>query len=160
MKFEDCTLADLLRMFANDLAQAIAPRLESHLKEHFDALINSDATTPHLDRGKMALGLEINGLYSVSEVAQRWGVRKDYVRRCDRNALPRSGWRGGEIRYRGIDILRFEGVDLETQDQNLPDERAPSPAPDRPPSGDGASCEEGSRSTRPYQCNLPSLDDL
>ena len=35
----------------------------------------------------------------------------------DQASLPRAPWRGRQIRYQGIDILRFEGV----PEEDLPD---------------------------------------
>lgn len=57
-------------------------------------------------------GIQLHRLYPVSFLAERWDVTADHVRKRSEKELPRANWKGGEIRYRGIHILRYEGVDV------------------------------------------------
>ena len=55
-------------------------------------------------------GIDPFRLYSVSFIAERLSLSANAVRDIDPVSLPRAPWRGQYIRYRGIDILRYEGV--------------------------------------------------
>lgn len=58
-------------------------------------------------------GINPYQLYTTSEVAERFHMSPSGVRRLPEEDLPRAPWQGAEIRYRGIDILRYEGVAVE-----------------------------------------------
>ncbi|PQJ26758.1 hypothetical protein BSZ35_19105 [Salinibacter sp. 10B] len=86
----------------NQLADRIADRLFSRLtSEGGGALVQSDDGTIH--------GIDPHRLYTAAQVADRWSVSKKTVRRN----LERTEWDGNGVRYRGIDILRYEGLDVE-----------------------------------------------
>lgn len=89
-------------------------------------------------------GVDPHALVSVEIVAERWGMQPDTVRKIDRAALPRVVWRGSGIRYRGADVLRYEGVGEEEIGCGAPASGAVPPnvvsiearkgAPEQPPS--------------------------
>lgn len=112
-------------------------------------------------------GIHPHRLYSVSFVAERWNVSPDNVRKKSEEELPRSGWKGGEIRYRGIDILRYEGVDVSGlladnphETENLPkaEERPVVPQPNQGSSpSEGQADGDAGADGRPYRTDLPDL---
>ncbi len=59
-------------------------------------------------------GIDPFRLYTVAFLADRWSYdRHDTVREITQDLLPRAQWKGGVIRYRGADILRYEGYSEE-----------------------------------------------
>lgn len=135
-----------------ELAAAVVERILDELPDRLAGALQQDQPEPP-DAGEAILGVRPYKLYPVAWVAERWEVSKDYVRKMPGEDLPRAPWHGGEIRYRGLDILRYEGVDVEhllpanvhalqsTEEHTSPRSSAPS---DRSPS-------------RPYQKSLPPL---
>ena len=79
----------------------IADRLAERISEELaSAVVPDDGTIK---------GLDPHRLYTAQQVAERWNVSKDTVYRN----LRRADWNGQGARFRGIDILRYEGVDVE-----------------------------------------------
>ena len=71
------------------------------------------------------LGIDPHALYSVKFLAERWEVSTDTIYRWGDEQLPRADWQGSRVRYRGIDILRYEGVDLDNEASATQDDGAP-----------------------------------
>lgn len=162
-----------LHVETEDLARRIAEALREHeerLLSELTARIARELTaTPNTSAGiglsddPKIMGIEPHGLYPVSFVADRWDVSEDNVRKKPEVELPRSDWRGGEIRYRGVDILRYEGVDVEAHVDELPFQRESERAeqsPEPPQSNGGHSpTTTQTGNGRPYNSELPSLSD-
>ena len=162
-----------LHIETDELVWRIAEALQEHeerLLSQFVARVARELrTTPatstaigHSDDPEI-LGIKVHGLYPVSFVADRWDVSEDNVRKKSQGELPRSDWEGGEIRYRGIDILRYEGIDVEEHVKDLSSlpengevDRAPKPSQstDR-----GSTPAEKNGKGRPYNGALPALSD-
>lgn len=114
-------------------------RLADRVAKKVDA--RSSASGKTSSEGKIH-GLDPDRLYTAKQVADRWSVAKKTVRRN----LKRTDWNGDGVRFRGIDILRYEGVDMDAP---------PSPSVDEPqddsdppePGGDG----------RKYDGQLPEI---
>jgi len=107
----------------NHEIQAIADEIADRLSER--------SPPSHAD-GKV-FGVDPGALYSVAAVADRWDVSKDTVRRMEqRGDIDRVDWAGSRIRFRGAEVLRVEGVDVDAQ----PDDPAPETEPP-PIGGDG-----------------------
>jgi hypothetical protein len=151
------------------LADALRQREERVLSKLVTKIIEELGTTSDRrsavdQRGDIEVkGIELHALYSVSFVAERWNVSPDNVRKKSEEELPRSDWKGGEIRYRGIDILRYEGVDVEEyldgSSSQLRDPRG-SRSPEAPQSkGRSSRPNKGSEDERPYNGDLPALSD-
>jgi len=139
-------IAEELREHEEQLLSAVVARVARELRTTPDtSAVIGQSDDPEIK------GIQLHALYSVSFVADRWNVSADNVRKkCDEE-LPRSDWKGGEIRYRGIDILRYEGVDVENHLEGSParmesDRASQSPEPLQ---SDG----------RPYTGDLPALSD-
>lgn len=98
--------------FIDAIAEAVERRLSSRLDDLHDAIrkARSLREDPRPDDDGVR-GLDPNALYSVSSVADRWDVSTDFVRNLDEATLPRAAWPGNDIRYRGVDVLRAEGID-------------------------------------------------
>lgn len=97
MRFEEDEL--------EELARRIADRLLDHLP---NVVPEAEAIS---DDGEI-MGIDPNALYSVQFVADRWDKSDDTVYRLSNEELPRADWHGNGVRFRGIDILQFEGVDV------------------------------------------------
>jgi hypothetical protein len=110
----------------------IADRLADRVREDIAGAVVPDDGTVR--------GLDPHRLYTAGQVAERWSVSKDTVYRN----LDRADWNGQGARFRGIDILRYEGVDVERA-RSSPDADTKSP----PPSGDGHGT--------PYDGTLPEI---
>jgi hypothetical protein len=110
----------------------IADRLADRVREDIAEVVVPDDGT--------VCGLDPHRLYTAGQVAERWSVSKDTVYRN----LERADWNGQGARFRGIDILRYEGVDVEPA-RSSPDADTKSP----PPSGDGHGT--------PYDGTLPEI---
>jgi len=94
-------------------------------------------------------GLDPHRLYTAQQVADRWSVSKDTVYRN----LDRADWNGQGARFRGIDILRYEGVDVapdppysSSEGEGSQDDE-PTPPEESSQGGDG----------QPYKGTLPDL---
>ncbi len=162
-----------LQVDTNDLALRIAEALREHEEKLLSELAARVARelekTPDpsgefgLSDDPEIMGIEPHALYPVSFLAERWDVSEDNVRKKSQGELPRTGWKGGEIRYRGIDILRYEGVDVEDHiEESLPrleDKRAEQPPTSTRSNGQPSSPDEETENGRPYQSNLPELSD-
>lgn len=104
-------------------------RLADRLAEKFrDRMPTRLATGPE---GKIC-GLDPHRLYTAEQVAERWSVSKKTVRRN----LERTDWNGQGVRFRGIDILRYEGVDIDAPPSSPGDEPPDDSDPPKP-GGDG-----------------------
>lgn len=162
-----------LHVETNDLARRIADalleheeRLQSELVARIARELETTPTASHAfsQSGDIEIkGIQLHALYSVSFVAERWNVSPDNVRKKSEEELPRSDWKGGEIRYRGIEILRYEGVDVEEHldgsSSQLRDPRG-SGSPEAPQSkGRSSRPNKGSEDERPYNGDLPALSD-
>lgn len=138
---------DTRRHIEDLIAEAVELRLRDRLDEIHDALRASrrqETAPPSRDEG--IKGLDPNALYSVSFVAQRWDVHPQWVRDLDDETLPRAAWPGCEIRFRGADVLKAEGILVDAisihrigADEGLARHR------------------KGSSGKRPYAKNLPKI---
>lgn len=124
-----------------ELEDEIAQRVVEKLRDELANLLQEGGP------GKVR-GIDPYARYDASFLADRWSVSKDTVYRMDADELPRAEWAGQGVRYLGLDILRYEGVDVNTDSSNKATSNT-STAP-RPPEqrGDGA---------RPYNNSLPEL---
>src|SRR5690606_14322947 len=100
----------LVSAIASDLRQQLAADVRDvvaiSLAEAFEQL-GAQPAAP----GRLIRGIDPHALYSAKFLADRWEYSVSHVRdNIPREELPRVKWRGGSIRYRGIDILRYEGV--------------------------------------------------
>ena len=149
-------LADMLRQREERLLSEFVARITEDPGVTCGSPTTDDASGHHEIKG-----IQLHALYSVSFVADRWDVSADNVRKKSEEELPRSGWEGDEIRYRGIDILRYEGVNIEEHlDSSAPelDEKSQFPEPRQPEDRSRrAGGENGNR--RPYNSNLPALSE-
>jgi len=116
----------------------IADRLAERLREDLpDAFVPDDGTIK---------GLDPHRLYTAEQVAERWSVSKDTVYRN----LERADWNGQGARFRGIDILRYEGVDVEEPaSSGRSSSGTPSESPPEPTSEDVKE--------KPYNGTLPEI---
>jgi hypothetical protein len=123
-------------MFKKEVLDRLADALAERLEDRSLGL--------SLDEDGKVMGIDPWRLYTVSQVAERLSVSEKTVRRN----LPRADWNGSGVRIRGIDILRYEGVDVEPPSppssprQSVEDDDDPPP-----PGGDG----------RTYDGTLPEL---
>jgi len=94
-----------------DLANQIAKKVVDLLLDNsrIQRLLNSSSTSPPDE----IYGIGPYELYSTAEVAERFHMSNSGIRNLPEEDLPRAPWSGFENRYRGIDILRFEGVPVE-----------------------------------------------
>ena len=151
------------------LGDLLRQREERLLSKLVTRIIEELGTTSHRrsavdQRGDIEVkGIELHALYSVSFVADRWNVSADNVRKKSEEELPRSDWKGGEIRYRGIDILRYEGVDVEKHMSESPARLETELATEFPESRQSnrrpSRSDEESGNGRPYNSELPALSD-
>lgn len=156
--------------------EKLVERLAGLLGEHEERLLSevvrridekrpaaADAVARARESNAEIKGIRPHALYPVSFVADRWDVTEDNVRKKPESTLPRSDWKGGEIRYRGSDILRYEGVDidehLDGSSSQLRDQRGSRSS--EPPQSNGLRSrpDEGSGDERPYNGDLPALSD-
>lgn len=151
-------LADALRQREERLLSELAARIIEEIGPTSDSMSaigqNGDSEI---------MGIVPHKLYPVSFVAERWDVSADNVRKKSDEELPRSDWNGGEIRYRGIDILRYEGVEIDEHLDGSPsrarDSRG-SRSPEIPQAKGRPSLPNGeSGDERPYNGDLPALCD-
>lgn len=91
-------------------------------------------------------GLDPHRLYTAQQVAERWNVSTDTVYRN----LERADWNGQGARFRGVDILQYEGVDVE------PDPPSSSPGGPSIQTDESTSPDDGGDG-RPYKGTLPEL---
>jgi hypothetical protein len=166
-------LATALQIETDDLAGRIAEALRDHeeklLSELAARIARKLKATPDTSAGiglsdePEIMGIEPHGLYPVSFVADRWDVSEDNVRKKPQVELPRSGWKGGEIRYRGIDILRYEGVEVEEHidepSSRLEGERADLSSEAGQSNGHSSPATTQTGNGRPYNSELPPLSD-
>ena len=151
-------IADALRDHEEKLLSELAARIARKLGTRRD-------TSPGigLHNDPEIMGIEPHKLYPVSFLAERWDVSEDNVRKKPQVELPRSGWKGGEIRYRGIDILRYEGVEVEEHitepSSQLDGERAGLSPEGGQLNGQTSPTTTENGNGRPYQSDLPNLSD-
>src|SRR5690606_38906140 len=105
---------------------------------------------------RLVRGVDPDALITTSVLAERWGMEADSIRRIDEEALPRAPWRGGGIRYRGADVLRYEGVSEEEINGGV---RPSNVIPILPqaPSSRGGSPSPRRLGRRPKAGSLPKL---
>lgn len=126
----------------NPLPDAIAQLVVEKLRDELADLLQEGGP------GKVR-GIDPYARYDAAFLADRWSVSKDTVYRMDSDELPRANWAGQGVRYLGLDILRYEGVDVNTDSSNKATSNT-STAP-RPPE------ERGDGAGRPYNNSLPEL---
>ncbi|WP_263790010.1 hypothetical protein [Salinibacter sp.] len=151
-------LADALQQREERLLSELVARITKEPRPTTDFPTANDAS-----EHREVKGIQPHALYSVSFVADRWNVSADNVRKKSEEELPRSDWKGGEIRYRGIDILRYEGVDVEKHisesSAKLETELA-TEFPESQQSNRRSSRSDGENGNgRPYNSELPALSD-
>lgn len=105
---------------STEIAQHYAPLValfDALLERRLDELEIKAKSSAPVPLGGVAVrrvqGIDPHALITTSALAERWGMEADSIRRIDEEALPRAPWKGGGIRYRGADVLRFEGVSEE-----------------------------------------------
>lgn len=162
-----------LHVETDELARRIADELRPHEERFLSDLVarvarelgktpDTSALIGHSEDPEV-MGIKVHGLYPVSFVADRWDVSEDNVRKKPQVELPRSGWKGGEIRYRGIDILRYEGVDVEEhldEPSSLPEDGEVGRVTEPPQSHDrGSTPSEEDGDGHPYSDDLPALSN-
>lgn len=124
----------------NPLPDAIAQKVAARLWEQVQGLVASNA-------GTEVHGIDVHALYDIATIAERWSVSKSTVRRAVQNSdLEEAEWHGSGIRVRGIEILRYEGVTVDTEPPPPSGDSAPNTPPEPPTPG-----------ARPYRDDLPSL---
>lgn len=144
----------------DDLAAAVAERVIEALPAELAGLLQQSGEAP---AGDEILGVAPFKLYPVAYLAERWDVSKNFIRRLPQDELPRADWHGREIRYRGLDILRYEGVDvshlLPANVHSLQDRSGAAPSPPQPnPQGDSNQRDSSDVApSRPYNRRLPEL---
>lgn len=151
-------IADGLRKHEERLLSELMSRISKQLGRPFD----STAVTGQSD-DIVIKGIQLYALYSTSFLAGRWNVSADNVRKKSQSELPRSDWKGGEIRYRGVDILRYEGVEIEDHldrsSSQLGDQRGSRSPESSESNGRSPRPDEGSGDERPYNSDLRALSD-
>lgn len=106
-------LSDHIAEFVEKMSQDQARRVADQILDMVRAgLREMERSAPEGQTGTV-MGLDPYALYSVSFVAKRFGMTPAAVRRISDDDLPRAAWRGSEIRFRGRDVLIFEGVEVE-----------------------------------------------
>ena len=123
-----------------EMEDEIAQRVVEKLRDEFGDFLKEGSS-----HGTVR-GIDPYARYDAAFLADRWTVSKDTIYRMDEEELPRAEWKGQGVRYLGLDILRYEGVDVDSDKDNKVTESAPRPPAER---GDGAG--------RPYNNSLPEL---
>ena len=154
---------------ANRIAEALRDHEEKLLSELAERIGRKLKATPDTSSGiglecnHEIMGIEPHGLYPVSFLAERWDVSEDNVRKKPEVELPRSDWKGGEIRDRGIDVLRYEGINVEEHMSESPARLETELATEFPESRQSnrrpSRYDEENRNGRPYHDDLPALSD-
>ena len=158
------------------IADTIIERQQEALREAVaEALADALPRREQTSAGEI-YGIDPHKLYTVAFVADRLSYDEAYVRSISAGVeprLPRADWQGGDIRFRGVDILRYMGVpEEELAPTNItrllpqPDRHTPDRAtdPDRLPDPDqpvirttAAAHGARRRGGRPYSTDLPEL---
>jgi hypothetical protein len=150
-------LADLLVQHEERLLSEVVRRIDENRPAASESVAGARESNPEI------MGIRLHALYPVTFLADRWDVTEDNVRKKPESELPRSDWNGGEIRYRGIDILRYEGVDVEKHMSESPARLENELAPELPEfwrsNERPARPDKGSGDERPYNGDLPALSD-
>jgi len=92
------------------LVDSVARKIVDLMKEELPLQRLSEDPMPE---SKQIYGINPYQLYTTREVADRFHMTPSGVRRLSEEELPRAPWQGAEIRYRGIEVLRYEGVPVE-----------------------------------------------
>lgn len=150
-------LADMLVQHEERLLSEVVQRIEEKRPVAREAVAGVRESSAEI------MGIRLHALYPVTFLAARWDVTEDNVRKKSESELPRSDWKGGEIRYRGIDILRYEGVDLEAHMSDSSTRPETELTPEFPGSRQSyrrpSRSDEESKNGRPYNSELPTLSD-
>lgn len=154
--------------FIRNFVEIIVDRLSEVLPDLMEETIEQiDVSQPDRNqRPKENGALQIKGidphkLYPVSFLEERWDYSKSAVYRIPDVELPRVEWNGGEIRYRGREILEYEGVDVGSR-LNEPQSVSEDDSSDRSPkrsktNGHKRSTSGEETDGRPYEDDLPEL---
>lgn len=160
----DQTHTDPLAGLLEAIAERVATRTRGEI-EDVVAIALADAIGALGERapaggGQLVRGIDPHKLYTADFVAGRWDYSSAYVRNeIPEEKLPRTPWQGGTPRYRGVDILRFEGVpeeelrprNIRTMESAAAEARATKKAPPAP----GA--RPAANGSRIYNQSLPKL---
>ncbi len=103
--------------FTDDDLDRLSDRLAEHIR---DKLPDWRPLVSDPEDGEI-LGIDPHRLYSAQALAERWDISADTVYRIGDNQLPRADWQGSGVRYRGVDILHYEGITLNSE-HSSPDE--------------------------------------
>lgn len=134
-------LEDMISRLDGRIADSVREAIRAEMAKHGQAGAPGEVN-----------GIDPNKLYTVAFLAERWSIDRDQtVRDIDQAVLPRASWHGSGIRYRGADILRYEGVDV---GQAAPVTPLHPVVHSSPAKGSRANTS-GKR--RPYASNLPKL---
>lgn len=95
---------DLVVIQSSDLRNLLSEVVERALEDARPARARAETPTG----APTVRGLDPHALYSRSTVAERWDCSIDTVRKT--SDLAETEWPGKQTRYRGVDVLRAEGV--------------------------------------------------
>lgn len=129
------------------IAEAVERRLAPYLDQIAALARNAGTGREKSNSESLTDGIHPDRLYSVPFLKDRWGVGSEFFYRLDEDLLPRASWPGREIRYRGMDILKAEGIDTHATPVHPTKAKQKTTSSNRPPK----------RSSRPYTKDLPEL---
>ena len=102
-------MSNLIVTTEEALRQLVAGELRAAVEEF--GLAGPPLPRPETPHGATTVrGLDPHALYSRKTLAERWDSSTETVRRIPAAELPEASWGGGQVRYRGADVLRYEGV--------------------------------------------------
>ena len=103
----DALSAEIARRLQTGLADSVKSALTDAVAD-----LNPTNGAPH-QQGPLIRGIDPHALYTARFLAARWSIpREQTIRDIDQALLPRARWHGSGIRYRGADILHYEGCDI------------------------------------------------
>lgn len=144
-----------------DRLSEVLPDLMKEAIEQIDTFQPDRNQRPKENGALQIKGIDPHKLYPVSFLEERWDYSKSAVYRISNVQLPRVDWNGGEIRYRGRDILEYEGVDVDSRlndRQSNPRDNSSDRSPHRSKSNGHKTSRNGEENDgRPYEDDLPEL---
>lgn len=153
-------IRDIVEIIVDRLSEVL-PDLLKETIEQIDVSQPDPRQYPQQNNAREIAGIDPHKLYPTSFLEQRWEYSKSAVYRIPEVELPRVDWNGGEIRFRGKDILEYEGIDVGSRLRERPSGSKDSSS-DRSPkrsnaNGHKTSATGGDSDGRPYEGNLPEL---
>ena len=92
-----------------EICQFLEELVASQFDQLFQRIDKFCTVTGPAVTGSTVMGINPNSLYTAAFVAKRWDYDNVETIRVNKDLL-RAPWRGKGIRYRGADILRYEGL--------------------------------------------------